>query len=78
MWVGDASNDGHFALQWLREVQSAGLQRLDYACSNNTIRNHWPAIRNFFRSPYWGRVWILQEAISRDDSLIFYGEYAIT
>jgi hypothetical protein len=77
--------------QGLREINEARMQGLDLdedkdayrlrdmdrACHNDTIRNHWPAIRPFFLKTYWRRVWILQEAIAKEDSLICYGAYGI-
>ena len=78
MWVGEANNDAQYAMQWLREVQKEGRLRVAYSCSNDTIQNHWPEIWAFFQRPYWRRVWILQEAISKDDSLVCCGAYAIT
>jgi hypothetical protein len=78
MWVGEANNDARYAMQWLREVQKEGRLRVAYSCSNDTVQNHWPEIWAFFRRPYWRRVWILQEAISKDDSLVCCGAYAIT
>jgi hypothetical protein len=78
MWIGDASSQGSFAIQWLRELQEARLEEgLDAACHSDTVRNHWPAIRDFFEQPYWRRVWILQEAICRDDSLVCFGARGI-
>jgi Heterokaryon incompatibility protein (HET) len=53
------------------------VDRIANACSSDTIRNHWRDIRKFLRRPYWNRVWILQEAIAREDSLICCGAYGM-
>jgi hypothetical protein len=77
LWVGEAGDDGPLAIKWFREVDNAGVQRIADACSSDTIRNHWRVIRKFFQRPYWRRVWILQEAIAREDSLICCGAYGM-
>jgi hypothetical protein len=74
MWTGEANNDGVFAMQWLREVQ---MEKAPYTRSSNTIRKYRPEILAFFERPYWRRVWVLQEAICKDNSLVCCGLYAI-
>jgi len=89
IWLGNAANDSDLAMKYLRGARAAMIVRHFYKlfCSVGRIlppKNHifssqtGKAIVALCKRPYWERVWIIQEVLLAQHSIVCCGFQSIT
>jgi hypothetical protein len=72
IFLGHATQDSDLAIDFIVECDSpkSDTSSLSYPKSEHLIN----ALNNFFRQPWFTRVWVIQEAILSRSGVIYYGE----
>ena len=77
LWLGE-ERDSAVAIKFLREIPLQENGCADYRFNSLDIPK-WAACDDlFFKRPYWGRTWILQEVLHDRDIQVYVGNHQLT
>jgi hypothetical protein len=79
VWLGPRSGDDDVAFETMRRLYRDKTKNNWLVIPSGFGAEHWRALCNFMRKPYWNRLWIIQElAANRHSTLFICGEEEIT